>query len=92
MYALCVQVPSARPKLVFVHKSSGWVLGVYNAHRANSLACFIGQVNVGRRVFGADRMPNDELLRFLAQGVKGGLSKELTEAANRRFVSAALSN
>ena len=83
--ALCVQAPGAPPKLVFVQESSGWALSHYNSHRACSLACFIGQVNVGRRVFGANSLPNDDLLRFLAQGVKGGLSKELTEAANRQF-------
>eukprot|EP01046_Picozoa_sp_COSAG06_P054366 COSAG06_NODE_9661_length_1848_cov_1.409714_2_plen_244_part_00 len=81
----CAEVPGCAPKLIVIMESSGWALSTFNPDRAHSLACMMGTIQFVRSVGNAKPLPNDNLLRFVAQAVPGGQSIKLTDAANKAF-------
>jgi hypothetical protein len=81
----CAEVPGCAPKLIVIMESSGWALSSFNPDLVHSLACMMGTIQFVRSVGNAKPLPNDHLLRFVAQAVPGGQSIQLTNAANEAF-------
>jgi hypothetical protein len=75
-------------KVVVMCPSLGWASSIFCARRAEYLGCFVAVVNFVRfALFAMEPLANDDLLRFMFAGVKGGCSKALCAAAAATFAA-----
>ena len=75
-------------KLVVMCPSLGWASSVFCPQRAEYLGCFVAVANFVRfALFAMEPLPNDDLVRFMFAGVKGGCSNDLCASAAASFAA-----
>ena len=75
-------------KLIVMCPSLGWASSVFCPQRGDYLGCFVAVANFVRfALFAMEPLPNDDLVRFMFAGVKGGCSNDLCASAAASFAA-----
>jgi hypothetical protein len=68
--------------------SLGWASSAFCPQRAEYLGCFVAVANFVRfALFAMEPLPNDDLVRFMFAGLKGGCSNDLCASAAASFAA-----